>query len=98
MLFWHRPKMMTEMAWVRVRAKLCPKARATTTAKSPEIANRMASAVRGGAWATITRPVAKAEDHRATKTSPIKMLRADIALSDKKKGPPEGQPQKIPTR
>ena len=52
-----------------------PSARASATAISPEMAKRTDSAIRGGAWATIIRAVAKAEDHSATKIRPIRMAR-----------------------
>ena len=45
-------------AWGPVSRQLCPSARATITARRPEIRKRTDSAASGGAWATITRAVA----------------------------------------
>ncbi len=61
-----------------LRCQLCPTARAIATPISPEIAKRAASAVIGGASATIIRAEVKAEDHIRAKASPMKTARISI--------------------
>ena len=66
--------------WERVKCQLWPINRANPTPIRPESKNRNASAVSGGASATIILADVKAEDHIITKAIPIKIERKSIIV------------------